>query len=226
MKTIILYGELKNALPSTGTHRVPGINQLRKKASVILRRETESGNIEIYENGFFTFEERGHLTVYGVDRCEWPETYSPDGRKERGVEPLDLSTYPWEAILESAGAARLSHNADSREESKGDISLDAPDSENNIAFSVRPEHELREEEEEMAEWRAARVKKMKNAVDKLTDKQRTIMMMDRVEHLTQEQIAARMGISRRTLREHLEAIEKKLNKFEKNTRHFTLENLE
>ena len=37
--------------------------------------------------------------------------------------------------------------------------------------------------------------------------------------LTQEQIAERMGISRRTLREHLEAIEKKLNKYTANTRH-------
>jgi len=212
MKTIILYGELKNALPSTGTHRVPGINQLRKKASVILRWETESGNIEIYENGFFTFEERGHLTVYGVDRCEWSETYSPDGRKERGVEPLDLSTYPWEAILESAGAARLSHNADSREESKGDISLDAPESENNIAFSVMPEHELREEEEEYAAWKAERAARVRKAMEKLTDRQREIVTLHYIKEMTQNEIADMLGVSQQSVHDVLKSARKKMQK--------------
>ena len=216
---ITTFGELKNALPSTGNGRVPGINQLRKKANLLLRRETESGVIEIYDNGFFTFEECGRPTVFGVDRCEHHETYTYSGKKESGMDNQDFSPYPWELILESAGCARLAHNADSRDEYQSEISMDAPESENNIAFSVRPEHEIREEEEEMAAWHAAKIKNMKAALEKLTEKQRTIMMLDRVEGLTQEQIAERMGISRRTLREHLEAIEKKLNKYTANTRH-------
>ena len=216
---ITTYGELKNALPSTGTRRVPGINQLRKRANLLLRRETESGIIEIYDNGFFAFEECGRPTVYGVDRCERREIYTYSGKRVANEEDPDFSPYPWEMILESAGTARLAHNSESREEYQEEISIDAPESENNIALSVRPEHEIREEEEAAAEWHDAKVKQMKYALGKLTEKQRTIMMMDRVEKLTQEQIAARMGISRRTLREHLEAIEKKLNKYTTNTRH-------
>ena len=226
---ITTFGELKNALPSTGTTRVPGVKQLKKKASVLLRKVTETGSIEIYDNGFFTYEEFEKVTVFGVDRCECPELYSYSGRKERGGKEHvgkergrkmeDFSEYPWDLILVSAGEARLYHNADSREEYQSEISMDAPESENNIAFSVKPEHEIREEEEAAAKWRAAQIKSMRAALDTLTEKQYTIMMMDRVEKLTQEQIAKRLGISRRTLREHLEAIEKKLNKVGANTRH-------
>lgn len=221
---ITTFGELKQALPSTGTTRVPGVRQLKKKASVLLRKVTETGSIEIYDNGFFTYEELEKVTVFGVDRCECPELYSYSGRKEhvgkeRGGKMEDFSEYPWNLILVSAGEARLYHNADSREEYQSEISMDAPESENNIAFSVKPEHEIREEEEAAAKWRAAQIKSMRAALDTLTEKQYTIMMMDRVEKLTQEQIAKRLGISRRTLREHLEAIEKKLNKVGANTRH-------
>ena len=99
---ITTLGELKNALPSTGNGRVPGINQLRKKANMLLRRETGSGIIEIYDNGFFTFEECGRPTVFGVDRCERPETYSYSGKKESGMENQDFSPYPWDIILGAA----------------------------------------------------------------------------------------------------------------------------
>ncbi len=216
--TIKTYGDLKKALPPTGSGRVPGINQLCKKANIVIHSETESGTIEIYDNGFYTYEECGKLTVFGVDRCERPETYAYSGKRETGMGNPDFSPYPWELILESAGTARLAHNEESREESYSEISIDAPESENNIALSVKPEYETREEEEEMVEWREARIKRMQAVLDKLTEKQRMIMILDRVEKLTQEQIAEYIGISRRTLREHLEAIEKKLNKYMENTR--------
>ena len=212
---ITTYGELKNVLPSTGTSRVPGINQLREKAAMVLHRDTESGVIEIYDNGFFTFEEGGHLTVYGVDRCEWPQTYAPDGRKERGAKQLNLSSYPWEMILESAGSSRLSHNGDSREESREDISIDAPESENNIALSVKPEHEIREEEEEMAAWHKAQIEKKKKILEDLTEKQLEAITLKRVKGLTQEQIAEEMGLSRAAVRNHHSYDEKKINQLRK-----------
>lgn len=219
LSTIITYGDLKGKLPSTGAGRVPGFKQLRKKATVLIHRETEGGIIEIFDSGFFTYEECGRITVFGVDRCERRETYTYSGKRTAGEVDPDFSSYPWEMILECAGAARLVHNSESREEYKEEVSLDAPGAENNIAFSVPPDHEIREEKEEITQWRTARRRCMEAALGKLTEKQRTIMMLDRVEKLTQEQIAARVGISRRTLREHLEAIEKKLHKYTANIRH-------
>ena len=102
LSTITTYGELKKALPTTGLIRVPGINQLRRRATLILRRETGSGTIEIYDNGFFVFEECGRQTVYGVDRCERPETYNNNGcrrkKGERTVAPKKPME-PWVPAL-------------------------------------------------------------------------------------------------------------------------------
>ena len=209
---ITTFGELKKVLPSTGTCRVPGINQLRKKANVLLRRETDSGIIEIYDNGFFTFEECGRPTVYGVDRCERRETYTYSGKRVAGEEDPDFSPYPWEMILESAGTARLAHNSESREEYQEEISIDAPESENNIALSVRPEHEIREEEEAMAEWRKARIERLRHSMEKLTDRQREILTLYYVEEMTQEEIAAKLGVRQQSVLDVLNAGRKKMQK--------------
>lgn len=211
LSNLSTYGELKALLPSTGIGRVPGTNQLRKKAVCLLSKKTDSGVIEIYDNGFYIFEECERETVYGVDRCEWPSTYTEDGKG--GKKPLDFSPYPWDLILESAGSARLVHNSDSREESHGEISIDAPESENNIALSVRPEHEIREEEEEMAEWHTAKAKRMKGILADLTEKQIEAITLQRSRGLTQEEIAKVMGISRAAVRKHLGYAEKKIKQF-------------
>ena len=201
----VTYGEIKNALPSTGNIKIPGINQLRKTAKMIVHKETDSGIIEIYDNGFFTFEECGHVTVYGVDRCERPSTYNSSEKY------INLDIYPWDIILEAAGAARLSHNFESREEYQAEISIDAPESINNLSLSVRPEYEVREEEEEQAEQHQIKMKKMKKYLDKLTEKQKMILRMAYGEGLTQEQIAKKMGISRWTVREQLSSIKRKFD---------------
>ena len=56
------YGELKSLLPSTGTGRVPGINKLRDTAVIVLRAKTESGIVEVYDNGFYTYTENEHYS--------------------------------------------------------------------------------------------------------------------------------------------------------------------
>ncbi len=195
ISSITTYGELKALLPSTGTSRVPGINQLRKKAVCLLNKETASGTIEIFDNGFYIFMECGNWTVYGVDRCEWPSTYTEDGKG--GKQPQDFSRFPWELILESAGSARLAHNGESREEYQSEISIDAPESENNIALSVRPEHEIREEEEDMAERKSVMLSAMKEGIKKLKPRQQEILVLRYGEELTFEEIGKRMGINSR-----------------------------
>ena len=68
------FEELKRLLPGTGKERVPGISQLKDSAVVVLKAKTGCGIIEVYDNGFFTYMENGHITVYAVDRCtvlEW-----------------------------------------------------------------------------------------------------------------------------------------------------------
>ena len=209
---ITTYGELKQVLPSTGTGRVPGINQLRGKSALILRKETESGVIEIYDNGFFIFEECGYTTVFGVDRCERPETYTYSGKMEASMDTPDFDAYPWELILESAGSARLAHNGESREEYRGEISIDTPESENNIELSVRPEHEVREEDEDATVRKAEMLKVMREGLKRLKPRQVEILELRYGENLTFEEIAGRMGITKGTAFTNCERALKKARK--------------
>lgn len=199
LEKITTYGELRDALPRTGSRKVPNIHDLRKTAKLIFRKQTDSGTIGIYSNGFFTYEECGRTTVYGVDRCERPETYAHSGKKEELPGDVDFSGYPWELILECAGAARLSYNAYQREEYLSELSLDAPASRNNLAFSVRPEHELREEAEEEAEEaarRAVMLKVMRKGLRKLIPRQRKILELRYAEGLSFEEIGKLTGIKK------------------------------
>lgn len=214
------YGELKSLLPNTGTGRVPGINKLRDTAVIVLRAKTESGVVEVYDNGFYTYTENEHITVYAVDRCTVLEWYSCTGEKLTS-QTADVSKLPWTMPLEIAGYNRLEHNSDSRQESKADYSLNAPASDNNLLFSVRPEHEIREERESEEEARQKRIALVREALKMLTPKQKEILILVHLKDMTQGEVAEALCISRRTVREQLNAAEKKFKKVFENTRHFT-----
>lgn len=214
------FGELMKLLPGTGTARVPGINKLKENAAVILRAKTETGFVEVYDNGFYTYKEDGHITVYALDRCTVLEWYSCTGEKFTSKD-ADISSLPWTMPLEIAGYNRLEHNSDSRQESKADYSLNAPASHNNLLFSVRPAHELQEEAEEEMEYRAMRVSRVKEALNSLTKRQQDVLLMFYVDKLTQEAIAEKTGLSRMAVRTHLERAEKKFRNFFRSCSHFT-----
>ena len=210
MKNIKTFGELRNALPSTGKSRVPGINQLRRKAELFFRRETATGFIEIFDNGFFIYEECGRQTVYAVDRCASMKTYDSYAKD---VMTDELDPYPWDLILESAAAARLDHNAESREQSQSEISIDAEESQNNPALSVRPEHEIREEEEERTSQRIARCKAIAKEYESLREDQKEMIKLYFVKKMRQEDIANLLGIDRTSVTRRIATIRKHFSKY-------------
>ena len=214
------FGELKRLLPSTGTGRVLGITQLRENAVVVLHAKTESGVIEVYDNGFYTYMENGHITVYAVDRCTVLEWRSSTGEVLTS-EGANVSELPWTMPLEIAGTNRLEHNSDGRQDSRVVFSLNTRASANNLKFSIRPEHEIREEQEAEEELRKERIFLMRKAMKKLTPKQKVILCLAHMDNLTQNEIAVKLHIRRTTVQEQLDAAEKKIKKVFKNTRHFT-----
>ncbi len=187
---ITTYGELKKALPTTGSTRVPGSKQLRESANLVLKKNTGTAIIEVYDNGFFILGTCGRRTVFGVDRCDNKDIYK---EVAGGNEDLNFDPYPWEIILEAAGSVRLDHSAENDEDYRSLLSLDEPGTENNIRFSVMPEHELREENEEVIEWRRRGPQRMKKAMEKPTLLQSKIAMMYYRDHLTQAEIAKVTG---------------------------------
>lgn len=215
---ITTFGQLRERLPSTGTHRVLGIRQLQEKASVVLRSKAENGFVEIYDNGFFTYSEGRQMTVFGVDRCSLLKWYSCTG-EVLSSEGANLDSLPWIMPLEIVGMGRLDHNRYNRQKNKEKYAQYMP--ETKAKLYVLPEHDRKEMEAENRQFWNNNIQAMKAAEKLLTEKQMQVLQMAHLEKLTQNQIAERMGLSRATIREHLASAEKKIKKYFKNTRHFT-----
>lgn len=209
---VTTFGELKQLLPSTGTGRVPGITKLRETAVVVLHARTESGVLEVFDNGFYTYMENGHATVYAVDRCNVLEWYSCTGEKLTS-EDANVSELPWTMPLEIAGSNRLEHNSDSRQDSRSDFSLNSPASANNLKFSVRPEHEIREECEEQAHNRACKNRMIAAEYSKLRPRQKKLIRMVFFEKMRHEDVAAALGIDRTSVSHSVDALKKRFEKF-------------
>ena len=220
---VTTYAELRALLPATGKNQIPGINQLRSTATVILSEQVEFGILEVYDNGFYTYSDDSHTAVIAVDRCN---TLRDDDSPE-DVLTVPFEVYdqlPWQKALEFAGIYALSNNVCCREKSKVSLYLDAPTSTDNIAFSTPPEHELLAEAEEAQELRSIRILKVRNAISNLTTKQREVLLLVHENHLTQEAASKKMGLSRKTVRTHLERAEKKFKKFYESCSHFAPQN--
>ena len=206
------FGELKRLLPSTGKERVPGITQLRKNAVVVLHAKTESGIVEVYDNGFFTYMEDGHITVYAVDRCTVLEWYSCTGEKITSEE-ANLSELPWTMPLEIAGTNRLEHNSDSRQDSRNDYSLNSPASVNNPKFSVRPEHELKEEAQIEAERRKKHILQVRALLEQEKPRRRRIIELYYFSQKTQSEVATIIGVSQQYVQKTITAFSDRVKKF-------------
>ena len=215
------FGELKRLLPGTGTGRVPGIKKLRETAVVVLQCKTNSGNIEVFDNGFYIFAESGNVTVYAVDRCS-ALTWRFCTDEKSTSEGEDLDKLPWTMPLEIAGANRIEDSHSVTERRHQMMYLDDPASTNNILFSVRPEHEINDEKAGEEEYRMKQILLMQKAMKELTPKQNEILILVYLKGMSQAEAAVALGVSRRTVREQLSAAEKKIKKFFKNTRLFTL----
>ena len=210
------FGELKRLLPGTGKERVPGITQLKDNAVVVLKAKTGCGIIEVYDNGFYTYMENGHITVYAVDRCTVLEWYSCTGEKLTS-EGANVSELPWTMPLEIAGANRLEHNSDSRQDSRNDFSLNSPASANNLKFSVQPEHELREEAQAEAARREMRILQVRAFLEQETPRRRRIIELYYYDSTNQEDVASIVGVSQPYVHKVIKAFS---DRVEKNFRFF------
>ena len=217
------YGELRDLLPNTGKRKVPGIMKLREAATVVLCAKTESGLLEVYDNGFYTYTENGYTTVYAVDRCAILKWYSCTGETFSSKD-TDLSDLPWTMPLEISGSNRLEHNSDSRLETKCELYLDAPASENSIQFSVLPEHERSASLEDELHFRMAQKSLLSESFANLTPDQKELIRVVFMENHTQEEAATILGINQSNVSRRIATIkrllQKKLKKVQEGTAYF------
>lgn len=206
------YGDLRSLLPETRKGKMPGIKQLRENAAVVLSAKTDSGLLDVYDNGYFTYTENDYTTVYAVDRCAVLKWYSCTGEVFTSKD-TDLSNLPWTMPLEISGANRLAHNSGSRQESKYEYSLDVPASENNIQFSILPAHEQKATTENDLQNRKAKNLRLSEQIANFTPAQRELIQLVFIEKRTQEEAAAILGINQCNVSRRISTIKRLLKKF-------------
>lgn len=206
------YGKLKALLPSTDSQKLPGIRQLQKSATIVLRGEAQFGIIEVYDNGFCSYTDGRWITVLAVDRCDQLR----DDDSPEDVFYVKREVYedqPWMIPLEIAGIYALSNNAGCREKRKAPVSLDDPSLANNIRFSIPPEHVLREEMEEEQNRKEKKNRQIAHEYQKLLPRQKEIVRMVCLEKKLHQEAAECLGIDRTGVTHSLSGIKKRFDKF-------------
>lgn len=189
-------GELRRLVDRTAGKKIPTASALRESGiPVVAFAEVGDGALTVYKNGFFTYSVAGHTTVYAVDRCTG---YAYDGGM--ALEVAFFENEEWTLRLMLAGEDRLMYNNNVREENRhfsysGDV-VEGQD--------LRDPHDftLDLENRDMVE----------RLLGVLTERQRQVVKMYFEADLTQQQIADRLGIKRRTIGDSLEAAMGKLKR--------------
>ena len=196
MKHISLR-ELCGLVEKTAGKKLPTARALRESGiPVVVRAEIGvSGELTVYQNGFYTYRVAGCTTVYAVDRCAG---YSYDSG-----EALDAAFFEdeeWTLRLMLTGEDRLMHNGNRREEKPRAFSLDEKganwDRSDGIDFTAC-----------VADRDAAA-----RLLSHLTVKQRQVAERYFIAGQTQEAIQQELGISRGAFLDRLNGAIKKLQR--------------
>lgn len=183
---------LREMLPSTEGMDTPSEVWIREHADEILcSADFEGTVIHVYRNGFYTYTKDRHTSILRVDGFRKLRYSFQDGTGSV-VEEAEYIDSPYFIGLLINGENQWERNAERRNGYHHGIYLDYDDSDWCDESSVpSAEDEVMEQEDEREEH-----ERLRQAMDKLTDRQREIVNLYYFQKMTQEEIAKRLGTSR------------------------------
>ena len=214
------YKTLKTLVPDASKEHTPkGETLVSSDAEILIRVKEGSGTVIVYKNGYFAYiDDQGETTARTVANCrvmKYP-------RAEGGFDSVDESIFevmPFPLVLSHFGMMNIEDKKRKDVSRHENLSLDAENLPNDSRLTVPNFADELDLDGEGDIWEK-RLAMLPEAMDKLTDRQREIIKMRRFEKMTEEQIAEATGLSRRTVRDHINAAQKKMWKYIlKNTRH-------
>lgn len=171
----------------------------------------DMGDCTLFSNGCAIYKNITGRTVVWLPYCTSFTYYFNklrDAEKDTLSETYELpegflETQPWVIAVTLIGDHRIEHNSMNRTGSRKDTvdlaSKDNGDKDGHMGENPQDAIERRETREEM--------------LAAMTEKQREVFIMYYRDGITQDQIAEIIGISRRTLREHLTCALERVRKF-------------
>ena len=194
--------EVLNQIPeATKVKRVPSVVKLAEEGIPALADQLdEDTSVVIYTNGYVVYQCGNRTTVFPIQVCRDYE-YTTVMEKQR-IPFEKFADQPWQVRAFMEGKDRLVHNQNNRKESRT-VSVNAYDSE--VRWEALsdcglydPLRMLVEEEEKREE-----IELLDKHLEKLTGRQREILMLCVVKGKTHEEAARMLGTSRQAITDSL-----------------------
>ena len=202
----ITLRELKEKVQSTGKGKLPSFKQLTEMSPALVAHHTVCGaEMNVYENGFATYEQGDAHTVIAVDRCGGYRYEFSDGYEYVPAEVFEEAEWAVRLVME--GEHRLEANR-ARNRSRNETVLadyDRADLERIAMVDFMAEENIRLIADED-------VRRLYTALQRLTERQLQIVQLYYFKEMTQEEIAEELEISQRAVSYSLEGALKKLKK--------------
>lgn len=214
------YKTLKTLVPdASAVHTPKGETLIASDNEILIKVKEGSGAIIVYKNGFFAYiDDQGEPTARAVANCHVMKF----GKAEGGFDTVSEDVFenlPFGYVLSHFGMMNIEDAKRKEVKRHENLSLDAEVLPDDPRLSVPNFADELDLDGEGDIWEK-RLAMLPEALGKLTDRQREIIKMRRFEKMTEEQIAEATGLSRRTVRDHIDAAQKKMWKYIlKNTRH-------
>lgn len=206
------FKELKEKITkSTITQKLPTFRELSLSTfKIIIQLETTESKLFVYENGFVSYsliqDGRACSTVFTIDKMKWKYTFVKGN--DLTIPESEYENFDAAKLLTLYAEERLMHNSDSREEYKTDYHLD---SDGNDFTTEASTPDFTDAFLDNFEHRTTS-NRLYKAISKLTEKQRIVLELYYFNQKTQQEIAAKLGISRTSVQDRLDGALKKLKK--------------
>ena len=199
---------LREMLPSTEGVNTPSEVWIREHADEILcSADFEGAVLHVYRNGFYTYTKDRHTSILRVDGFHRLRYDFQDGTGNI-VEEAEYIESPYFIGLLINGENQYECNEGKRNNYRHEFYIDGDGEDWNDGCSVPSAEDKVMEREDAREEH----ERLRQAMDKLTDRQREIVNLYYFQKLTQEEIAKRLGIRQQSVLDVLNAAIKRLQK--------------
>lgn len=209
-KSGLTFRQLKEMVGSGTGHKMPTARQLKDSGEepVAVREIGADGSLSVYPNGYAVYSNASGTTVVSIGECGEYTYRFHDGEDGLPTESsIVLDGDDWSVAVALKGEEQIEANLMNR---KGDRKGSRQYGEDWEHIRV---------EEEMPDVLEAVIQKdmLSELLDCLTDRQREVVTAYFFDEFTQQQIADKLGVGRRTV---TTMIERSLEKLRKNIKNF------
>ena len=202
----VTLGELRMQVSATSEGRLPTFKQLMEmKSAVVAKKVVNTALLTVYQNGYAVYEVDGARTVMAVDRCK-EYTYDFDNGTRITIQEELMENEEWSIRLLMEGEMRLEHNRNKTSDKFECVSLECDGSDWSATEIV---DFLQEDNEEAL---AKELCRLYEAMDKLTKRQMEVIRLYFYKGMSQQAIAQKLGIGRRSVGNCIEGALKKIKK--------------